>query len=206
MTRLDLDPRIRFFDDQAPDWDEQAPALEAVIDRLESLTDHLALQPGTNLLEVGCGTGRLTPWLARQVAPGSVLSIDFSPQMLVRARERQPEAEFRQADVCADHLGRRRFDIAFCMHAWPHFRDQPAAAANLARALKEQGRLIILHLNHWQAINHFHDHIGGSVAGDHLPAPDQWPSLLQPADLEIEHLIDQPDLFLLTARRTTTST
>ncbi len=50
-------------------------------------------------IEAGCGTGKNTPLLARISC--SVLSLDFSPGMLAKARTRvqQPHVQFQQADL-----------------------------------------------------------------------------------------------------------
>jgi len=199
MSRPARDPRIAFFDAQAATWDTDGPAMGTALARLDALAPTLALQPGYNVLEVGCGTGQVTRWLAQQVRPGRVTAIDFSPAMVARACRKSIDAHFRCADVCSDDLPTDCFDVVFCMHAFPHFRDKPTALRNISRALKPGGRLIVLHLRSWQNVNAFHDRVGGAIAGDHLPAPTEWPVLLNQAALKITQLIEPGDLFLLIA-------
>ncbi len=58
----------------------------------------LAMQlEGNALIEVGCGTGQLTRWLADRVRPGRVVAIDFSPRMIEKASA-AGGGEFRVAD------------------------------------------------------------------------------------------------------------
>ncbi|MEA1951070.1 MAG: class I SAM-dependent methyltransferase, partial [Planctomycetota bacterium] len=153
------------------------------------------------LLEVGCGTGQLTGWLADQISPGSVVAVDFSQKMLELARTKSDKAEFRLMDVCRDALEPNRFDVAFCFHCFPHFRDQASAMHNLAGSLKPGGRMLVVHLNSRQGINDFHDEIGGAVAGHHLPDDEQWDTLLSDAGMEKTMLADGEGLFLLEAKR-----
>ncbi len=193
------DPRIAFFDDLAGRWDEVGQSPIETVDRVASLADHLAIQPGEAVLEVGCGTGQLTGWLAEQAAPGTVVAVDFAPAMVDAARSKGIPAEFRVADVCRDDLGADRFDLVLCFHSFPHFRDHPAALRNLARALKPGGRLLVMHLCGSEAINAFHSGVGGAVSGDHLPAAHAWPALLAAAGLRLASLVDRDDLFLLRA-------
>ena len=51
------------------------------------------------MVEIGCGTGRNTEWLAERAA--SVLAVDFSEGMLQQAksRVRSPRVRFQQHDI-----------------------------------------------------------------------------------------------------------
>lgn len=195
------DPRIAFFDDLAASWDGRRPAGEDATDRLRQHRDLLSLSPGHDLLEVGCGTGKTTAWLAEQVAPGRVTAVDFAPRMLSQARAKRIDADFRRLDVCRDPLGEGLYDVVFCFHCFPHFRDQPAALRNLARAMRPEGRLIVMHLAGSERINSFHAGIEGPVAGDVLPRGSDWPALLEGASLAPLLVLDQDDLFFLEARK-----
>jgi len=195
----DPDPRIAYFDSLADRWDEHGPGGAEMIAGLAARADLLDLRAGEALLEVGCGTGKTTAWLAEQVAPGRVTAIDFSAEMVARARDKGIDADFARMDVCRDDLGRRRYDVILCLHSFPHFRDQSAALRSFARALKPAGRLIVMHLAGSEHINGFHASITGAVRGDRLPVGDQWPPLLEAANLTLTRLIDREDLFFLEA-------
>ncbi len=193
------DPRIAFFDELAPRWDRDGQSPCETVERVSGLADHLAIKLGHDVLEVGCGTGQLTGWLAEQAGPGKVVAVDFSPAMVARAQAKGISAEFRVADACRDDLGTDCFDVVLCFHSFPHFRDQKAALRNLARAMKPGGRLMVMHLAGSAAINAFHAGVEGAVSVDHLPVGDEWPPLLAAAGLRRVSLIDTDDLFLLTA-------
>lgn len=199
LPRTAHDPRVEFFGSLAERWDEVGQDPSATVARLAELSGLLQLKPGTDLLEVGCGTGQITGWLAEQVAPGKVVAVDFAEAMLQQARRKLVAADFRCADVCRDDLGTQCFDTILCFHSFPHFRDQPAALKNLARALRSTGRLIVMHLAGSREINKFHDHVGGAVAGDHLPSLDVWQTLLATAGLEVRQHKDGDGLFMLVA-------
>ena len=52
------------------------------------IIQHLGLQPGMTVLDIGCCPGRLTIPVARQVGPhGDVVAMDIQPGMLRRAQE-----------------------------------------------------------------------------------------------------------------------
>lgn len=194
------DPRIAFFDGLAERWDDENPSSEQMVARLIQHADLLALEPGESLLEVGCGTGKTTGYLVEQVAPGRVTAIDFAPKMIDNAQAKNIDADFHCMDICSDDLGTARYDVALCFHSFPHFRDQPAALRNLRRAMKDTGRLIVMHCAGSDHINQFHAKLTGAVNQDLLPVGDEWDALLSAANLMRQSHIDRGDLFLLTAQ------
>ncbi len=195
------DARRAYFDHLADAWDAEEPSAEAMAWRLSRHADLLRLAPGEALLEVGCGTGKTTPWLAEQVAPGRVMGVDFAPRMIAHAEAKGIEADFACVDVCSDALGSERYDVVLCFHSFPHFRDQPAALRTFAKALKPAGRLIVMHLAGSDHINEFHAGLEGPVRGDILPVGRQWEPLLEAAGFRLGSLIDREDLFYVEATR-----
>lgn len=196
------DPRIAFFDHQAPTWDAQGPDPVATLRRLRELDGQLDLRPGQDLLEVGCGTGQITGWLLDHVRPGKVVAVDFSTAMLDQARARGLGAEFRHLDICVAQPVAERFDVVWCFHSFPHFRDPAGALRQVARLLKPEGQLLVLHLVGSTPLNAFHRQVGGAVGEDRLPPAAEWPALLQPAGLRLTSAEDRDDLFLVKARLT----
>src|SRR5260370_34240267 len=53
------------------------------------------IPPGQRVLELGCGEGDLIAALK----PSTGVGVDFSPEMIARARNRHPEVEFLLQDV-----------------------------------------------------------------------------------------------------------
>ena len=197
----ELDPRVAFFDRHAPTWDHNGPDSAKTINRLNSLFENTGLRAGQDVLELGCGTGLYTVWLSERVAPGRVVGMDFSPQMLAQARKRDCRAEFRLADICSQRTTDDLFDAVFCFNAFPHFRDAVAALRNIRDSLRPKGIFIVLHLLGSAKLNAFHHSIPGPVAHDRLPAVSQWSVWLEPLGLGIEQLTDDDDLFLLRAQK-----
>ena len=57
------------------------------------IVEHLHLHPGMNVLDFGCGPGRLTIPLARRIGPkGEVTAVDIQPGMIERAKEKAQAA------------------------------------------------------------------------------------------------------------------
>jgi len=190
------DPRVGFFNELAPRWDRECSDPAGTLARLGVLAERLRLRPGQDVLELGCGTGQITGWLADRVRPGRVVAADFAPSMLDQARARGQEANVQLLDICREPAG-ARFDVVLCFNAFPHFRDKAAALRNIAASLKLGGRLLILHLSGRAKLNAFHQGLREPVCHDLLPDAGAWPGLLGRAGLRCVELADQDDLFLL---------
>ena len=114
-----------------------------------------AIQPSDRVLDVGCGNGQNTRDAARIARAGSALGVDLSAAMLDYAR-RVAEAEgltnvsFLQADAQIHPFEPAGFDVAICRTSAMFFADHIAALANVARALRAGGRLVLLT---WQPLS-----------------------------------------------------
>ena len=197
--RPETDPRVAFFNRHAPTWDQTGPDPAATLRRLQELNGRLGLGAGQDVLEIGCGTGQITGWLTGIVKPGKVVAADFAPAMLEQARNRGLEADFVLMDICREEPVRRQFDVVLCFHSFPHFRDQPAALRQIARLLRPEGQLLVVHLVGSRQLNAFHHNVGGPVGHDHLPPASAWVKLLIPVGMQITEAVDQEDLFLVKA-------
>src|SRR5437899_8870458 len=67
------------------------------------------MRPGARTLEVGCGNGSISAWLAHRVTPGGTsVAVDLDLSLIdVRA----PSLELRQGDIVAGPVELRAFDL-----------------------------------------------------------------------------------------------
>ena len=115
----------------------------------ELLVKRLGLAPGIQVLDAGCGPGRLTIPLARAVEPtGEVVALDSQHAMLEKL-ERRLEAESitnvrtLEADLGEGALPREAFDRVLLAFVLGEVRDRGAAARELYAALKPGGILSV---------------------------------------------------------------
>lgn len=128
------------------------------------------------VLDIGCGTGQTTRDAARCATAGSVLGVDLSSRMIELARrlaerEQVANATFHQADAQNYPFPDQSFDTAISRTGAMFFGDAPAAFANIARALRPGGRLVLLA---WQPFEHnewISAFFTALAAGRDLPAP-----------------------------------
>ncbi|HLN99527.1 MAG TPA: methyltransferase domain-containing protein [Pyrinomonadaceae bacterium] len=106
---------------------------------------------GRTIIEVGCGTGRNTEWLASPRSDVSqIVGLDFSAQMLARARERVRDSRVRfiQHDVSEVWpLADAAADVVMAMLVLEHLESLPRFFAEAARVLSPGGTLFICELH-----------------------------------------------------------
>ena len=102
------------------------------------------LRPGLDLLDVGCGPGTITADLARLVAPGRVVGVDRSAEVLEEAaRNAAPALEYRTGDVYRLDLPDGSFDVVHAHQVLQHLSDPAAAVAEMRRVLRPGGLLAV---------------------------------------------------------------
>ncbi len=128
------------------------------------------------VLDIGCGTGKSTCDAGRLAVSGTALGVDLSARMLERARaaaraEGLTNVRFEQADAQVHRFPDGAFDVAISSFGAMFFADPVAAFANIARALRPEGRLALLA---WRELarNEWLTVIRGALAvGRELPEP-----------------------------------
>ena len=106
---------------------------------------------GRKVIEVGCGTGRNTEWLARPAAGSAdIVALDFSEEMLARARARvnDPRVRFIQHNACITWpLADSSADVVIAMLILEHVERLETFFAEAARVLTKGGEFFICELH-----------------------------------------------------------
>ena len=103
---------------------------------------------GRTVIEVGCGTGRNTAWLAERAA--SIVGMDFSEAMLARARDRVNDSHVRflQHDARAPWpLKDSSADLVIAMLILEHVEHVATVFGEAARVLRSGGELFVCELH-----------------------------------------------------------
>ncbi|KAK1756337.1 S-adenosyl-L-methionine-dependent methyltransferase [Echria macrotheca] len=108
------------------------------------LLSRLDIQPGMHVLDVGCGPGNLTAYIARLVGDGGrVVGIDPSEERLAIAKS-LPDRQLSFFQGKAEDLSRFEsgsFDVVFVNSTLHWVQDQPRAMREFARVLRPGGQL-----------------------------------------------------------------
>ncbi|WP_432575018.1 class I SAM-dependent methyltransferase [Kineococcus sp. SYSU DK005] len=105
------------------------------------------LAPGLSLLDVGCGVGTLTADLAAHVAPGRVVGVDSSAEVLRAARAaadaRGVRVELAVADAHALPFADGEFDVVHAHQVLQHLPDPVAALREMRRVCRPGGTVAV---------------------------------------------------------------
>jgi len=130
-----------FFESKAQGWDERTGAGSA--EHLASLAAGATRVSGNpeRILDIGCGTGEATLFLAREFPSARVRGVDIAPEMI----------HIAQAKVGLDPEGRVAFKVADASELpWPEDSfdlvaqlNMPPFFAEIARVLRPGGHVIV---------------------------------------------------------------
>ena len=106
---------------------------------LESLD---VIKSGARTLEVGCGNGSISAWLARQVAPdGRAVAVDLDLSLV---HVHLPNLELRKVDVMTGPVEPGSFDLVTARAVLHHVADAERAIANLVASLRPGGAILLI--------------------------------------------------------------
>jgi arsenite methyltransferase len=147
------------FDRRLVERLEQLYATRDVLRRRELVRAALGAQAGERILDVGCGPGFYVTELLEVVGrDGSIVAVDASADMLAVAAKRAGDrhnVEFHAADVTSLPVPDASFDRAIAVQVLEYVRDISAALAEIHRALRPGGRVLVWDVDwatvSWQA-------------------------------------------------------
>jgi len=201
--------RKQFFNDHAERWLDmwyKNPATgrydkhEKDFERLFSL---LPLKPGDQVLDAGCGTGVLAPFILERITSTGILyELDFAEKMIEtnRSLNARDNIRFIVADAENAPLDDASCDVVICFSCFPHFQDKGKAMMALSLILKPRGVFAMSHFNSSEEIKKHHASCH-AVMHDHLPDEAGMRSLLQTVDMVIDVFIDEPGFYCIIAKK-----
>jgi SAM-dependent methyltransferase len=136
--KADYSKIARFYDRGRPLSDQNMQMwLRLVRERSEAIQ-------GANVLDLGCGTGRFALPMARSLGY-KVTGVDASPEMLAKARSKDPDSQVVwdcQNAMCLQYPD-ACFDAVFLSHLLHHVDDPQRVIAECHRVLRSTGTLLI---------------------------------------------------------------
>lgn len=165
----------RFFDKEASSWDRLERMLPDAESYLEALLEELPC--GGELVEVGCGTGKLMVPLSKRC--GRIIGVDQSTEMLGVASKRLMEAgisdmaELRLGDAEHIPMGDSRADGVLMNMVLHHVPEPEEVLSECARILRDEGTLVLVELSEHENAD-FQQQQGDLWPGFRTEAIESW--------------------------------
>ena len=137
-----------FFDARLDGYEEhQLTCIESAQTFYPFTARCLPIDPGTHLLDLGCGTGLELEWYFRSAPEARVTGIDLSARMLeaLRGKFSGKDLTLMQGSYFEVPLGKEVFDAAVSVESLHHFTKEEKLGLyrRLHAALKEGGRFVL---------------------------------------------------------------
>lgn len=192
-----------YFSSLAGEW-EALHSRKRESDALRRLAGAFRLDKGDRVLDAGCGTGRLCPFLRERVGPrGRIIELDFAADMLriCRGKIKHRRTGFVQADSENLPFPESVFDAVICFSLFPHLDRPRDAAREFFRVLVPGRKAFIAHLMSREELNLMHRRASGPVRHDRLPGAPEMRDILGAAGFEGVQIVDRPGWYFAEAKR-----
>ena len=195
LYELSLGPRLKYSSGY---WPEGVSTLAESEEAMLKLTaDRLNLQPGMSVLELGCGWGSLTLWMAEHYPDVNITAMSNSATQREYITRQAEEKGLHNLEVITADINEfvpsQRFDRVVSVEMFEHVRNHALLFKNIASWLEDRGEMVVhvfchRHMpylfetgkgNDWMS-RHFFS--GGMMPSEHLFAQydehlsitDQW--------------------------------
>jgi ubiquinone/menaquinone biosynthesis C-methylase UbiE len=195
-----------YFDGLAGRWDALMATDGNVRSAIEVGLAALNLRSGNTVLDAGCGTGVLFPFLRRLTgSAGKITGLDVSPAMIEEAGRKFPLPGLRL--VCGDIEAflksepEESVDAIACFQAFPHFTHQKKVLSGFDRLLAPGGRFIVFHAGSSAEINVFHATLPEPVGRHRLPPVGKLKAWAIGSGFMVLDTRDEPGLYRLVGEK-----
>lgn len=129
-------------------WAEHPDRYDGLLEGYNmALLDACGVEPSSQVLDVGCGTGQLTRAAGVRATRGAATGVDISARMIRTARARTPVASnisFEVTDAQVHGFPGGHYDCVVSRGGVMFFDDPAAALGNVRRGLRAGGHLAFL--------------------------------------------------------------
>lgn len=139
------------------------------------------------VLDVACGKGETTRYIARHYGEQHVTAINISERQLARGREIVPGGRFLMMDAAALAFPDASFDAVVCVEAAFHFNTRERFLREACRVLKPGGHLVLsdILVDDRAELRH-----ARRIPANYVPDLDAYRQLFLRAGFVVDHMQD----------------
>lgn len=176
--RLCLGPRLKYSSCLFPTGGESLA--EAEIAALTETCDHAALADGQSILELGCGWGSLSLWMAERYPRSQITAVSNSQGQRAHIEAEARARGLRNLTVITCDMNdfeiRKRFDRIVSVEMFEHMANWRALLTRARKWLKPDGRMFIHIFTHRDAPYRFDHTDSGDFIAQHFFTGGVMPS------------------------------
>lgn len=167
------------------------------------------LEPGQTVLDVACGTGASHQTLTNAIgAEGELLAVDFSSEMLERAKTRGKRFKLRnvrykkaEAGRLSDYFDEESFDAVLCCNGMPSFPRPRRVLTEMAYVLRPRGTLTFSTVNRDKADENIVMRWSMKFPPGRFPYNEEFRDMLQELEFTRIKLHEIGIMIIVTARK-----
>jgi cyclopropane-fatty-acyl-phospholipid synthase len=134
-------------------WPDGVTTLDEAEEAMLVLTcERAGVQDGMTILDVGCGWGSLSLWIAHQYPGCQVMAVSNSNTQQAFIQQRARERNLTNLNVSVANIAEfdtdERFDRILSIEMFEHMKNYEQLMGKIAHWLKPQGRLFVHHFSH----------------------------------------------------------
>ena len=152
---------------------------ESDVERSRRVYDSLKIEPGTEILDIGCGTGSLVDFRFRDIDPERYVGIDPSRGMLGVFEDKHPEFRSRLIRTPFEDYWPKpgqKFDLVVALFGVPsHIGEPDLLSAKFQWLLKPGGTVVLIYNRRKHEDMDFYRNLGAKVhSSDDAPVSDDF--------------------------------
>lgn len=198
--------RKAFFNERAESWldmwykDQETGEYDRYEKEFQILFSLVPIKDGDHVLDVGCGSGVLVPYILEWISDNGMLyELDYAEKMIEVNKRLHNDIRIRFliSDIVGAPLESGTCDLVICFSCFPHFQEKEQAMIAMARMLKKGGWLAVAHFDSSEELNNHHRKASGPVMHDKLPDEKTMKRLFENSGLKTEKFIDESGFYLI---------
>ncbi|MEY4916565.1 MAG: Cyclopropane-fatty-acyl-phospholipid synthase [Verrucomicrobiota bacterium] len=141
-------------------WPDDVTTLDAAEEKMLSLTCKRAqLADGQNILELGCGWGSLSLWMAENFPNSKITGVSNSATQKIHIDAEAQKRGLKNLRILTCDMNRfditEQFDRVVSVEMFEHMKNYERLMANISRWLKPDGKLFVHIFTHKEYAYHF---------------------------------------------------